>query len=226
MRESVVNQIKYSSKRKIVVNTVRNNGKSTFIEDEIIDRIDEYNLTNMLFVSNNFAMSKDNIYRKLMEKDEDDTFHSKRREGIKRFKVMCNTLESILVKNIRDDFEGKESYKKSEVIFKRNGFELDSIRGIEYEYAFFDECYPTTEVEEYLITIGVSKIYVIITDENTEYISDNIKLDTKDRFDNQINDLISEFECINKKENTVKTRNDILMQIKTIVDIKDRMGLK
>lgn len=69
-----------------------------------------------------------------------------------------------------------------------------------------------------------------ILDESDEIFTDSelnnaVQIDSN-RIDKQLGNLMTEYESISKKENTTRTRNDVLAQIKTLIDIKDRMGLK
>jgi hypothetical protein len=94
------------------------------------------------------------------------------------------------------------------------------------DFAFFDECIPTSDMINTLKSMGVKQIIIMKTlfegNNEVEFITD-YNIFKEDSFcDRQIKEIMNEFEKIPQTDRTTLTRNNLLDMIEKLQRIKNK----
>ena len=114
---------------------------------------------------------------------------------------------------ITHEVDGKLMY----IIIKDNSAIIEKNVMNNLDLVFYDEYIPNGKEIDSLRSMGAKQIYVVMTDENIEYIDG---VSEEDFYDKQINKLKEEFDNTANKENTTKTRESLLNMIERMERLK------
>ena len=140
------------------------------------------------------------------------------------FKELC-LAETENIKNFSNSKEfTKIEYKngdKLEVYYSLFNSDNNNIIGKRnIGMAFYDECYPNKDtINKILKPIDVNQIFIMMTNDNIEYINSRKAFDCQGFFKQQIEELMMEYSNLSKTQNTTMTRENILKQIKALQDM-------
>lgn len=91
------------------------------------------------------------------------------------------------------------------------------------DIAFCDEYIPNKlYIDSVLKPIGVKQIYIMLTNDNIEYIDSRNSRKVENFYDNQIEELMVEYSNVPKNEKTTITREKILQQIHILQEMKKK----
>ena len=143
----------------------------------------------------------------------------------KYFEEYAHNNEFIYRIMIANDFiKIKYNNKREVVVYLSNSNQINNgLRELkDIDKVYYDEAFPSSEEIDFLKSLGrqglVPKIYIMMTNDNIEYIEH--REDNNNFYDFQIQELMNEYANTPKRENTTMTREKILQQIKMLQDIK------
>lgn len=214
MSERVYQQKMLNSKSKVVMcNWKRGSGKTHAMVKKILTM--EGNVLILTKGSNDDYAKIIHTTLMEMKKEDENIEKSIKRIFIRKYAITIEVddrLINIVISNVSN---------------------TDHVRGLYFGYLIFDNYYPS-EVEIYdtrYYKSSVKQVFIFGTFDDLEYISDKPDSDStsisnmSNFIETQIKELMLEFSGMPKRENTVKTRNDILKQVAELVNIKSRMGV-
>lgn len=193
-----------NSKKEIVIcNWERGTGKTYSILNKAM-----YCDKKCAYFSYNEGMTIKNHVNNIVKEEE--------KIQIKPFYEFENTSQRTILKRFKDGIRG---IKLEMYYFDPNN--VDKLRGLkDFRYAFFDECFPSESILRALRIIGVEQIFIMMTNDNVEYINNRNSTKIENFYDNQIEELMIEYSDVSKTEKTTLTREKILQQIHILQEMK------
>lgn len=152
--------------------------------------------------------------------------------------LYISKLSSIGLKNVFEEYINKSSkfinsyeLSKDKILLEfTNGDSIevfisntsDNFRGERnIDIIFCDEYFPSKDsIESVLKPMGAKQIFIMMTNDNIEYIDSRNLINIDNFYNKQIEELMIEYSNISKTEKTTLTRENILKQIKMLQDME------